>query len=501
MPVCSGILTAIFFAPRSLPCRRIATPHLRTAMSLTFVSSSTPQPLSEHVTAQSLLDLLITRLPLLLRASTPLDLVDQTGQRIGTLLASQHHELGQIQAAFSAHVWAVAVPEAPDTRARALAIVSRFATGCADGLGHALRTGPPLLRDAAPVITPIDLRAVQRTVLDTTSTLIMVLDGLGRVAVFNQACERVTGVAAADIIGGYLWDVGLIPDDALHYVPQILAGNLEHLPTHYVNVWNESALGMRRIAWTVQVVRGVDAASSAIVCTGTDTTEPWLTDAALRDARRRLSAQHDTAQLRLARDLHDGPLQDLYQVQVALTTLNQDNPTRLVDALTTIDTVMTALRMHCTDLRPLVLQQIGVAAAIESHLLHLRATYPALIIRSYLQPDCPALSDDVQLHLYRIYQAAVTNVLRHARAQTLTVRFEWDAEAVVLELADDGIGCVLPDDWNALALTEHYGLVGIWERADICGGRVTLETAPGQGMRVRVTLPGIRAPEREDSCQ
>jgi PAS domain-containing protein len=43
----------------------------------------------------------------------------------------------------------------------------------------------------------------------------MVLDGLGRVVVFNRACERVTDVAAADIIGGYLWDAGLIPDDAL----------------------------------------------------------------------------------------------------------------------------------------------------------------------------------------------------------------------------------------------------------------------------------------------
>jgi signal transduction histidine kinase len=56
----------------------------------------------------------------------------------------------------------------------------------------------------------------------------------------------------------------------------------------------------------------------------------------------------------------------------------------------------------------------------------------------------------------------------------------------------------LPEDWNALTLAEHYGLMGIWERADICGGRVTVETAPGQGMLVRVTLPGIRAPEREE---
>jgi PAS domain S-box-containing protein len=431
-------------------------------------------------------------------------MVDQTSRRVGALLAAQHREFGQIQAAFSAHVWAVAaMHEAPDTRVRALEIVSCFATGCADGLVHAQRIGKPLVRDAAPTLAraPIDLQTVQRTVLDTISTLIMVLDGLGRVVVFNRACERVTGVAAADIIGGYLWDVGLIPDDALHCVPQILAGNLEHLPTRYVNVWNESALGMRRIAWTVQVVRGSDAASSAIVCTGTDTTEAWLTDAALRDARRRLAAQHDTAQLRLARDLHDGPLQDLYQLQIALATLEHDDPTRLVDALMTVDTVIAALRMHCTDLRPLALQQVGVAAAIESHLLALRVTYPVLTIHRYLQPDCPALSDAVQLHLYRIYQAAVTNVLRHARAQTLTVRFEWDAEAVVLEIADDGVGCVLPEDWNALTLAEHYGLMGIWERADICGGRVTVETAPGQGMRVRVTLPGIRAPEREDGCQ
>jgi PAS domain S-box-containing protein len=90
------------------------------------------------------------------------------------------------------------------------------------------------------------------------------------------------------------------------------------------------------------------------------------------------------------------------------------------------------------------------------------------------------LPERLRLALFRIYQVALTNVIRHAQASRVDVRFHFDAERVVLEIQDDGRGFVLPGRWIEFAREGHLGLVGAAERAESVGWRSSLGRAKGR---------------------
>ena len=90
--------------------------------------------------------------------------------------------------------------------------------------------------------------------------------------------------------------------------------------------------------------------------------------------------------------------------------------------------------------------------------------------------------------VFRIFQEILSNIARHARARQVWIRIAVDeppAPTLYLEVRDDGIGA-RPEQLNA---PRSYGVMGMHERAAPFGGRVNIETAPGQGMRVRLVMP------------
>jgi signal transduction histidine kinase len=98
----------------------------------------------------------------------------------------------------------------------------------------------------------------------------------------------------------------------------------------------------------------------------------------------------------------------------------------------------------------------------------------------------------VILHLFRIYQQAITNVARHSGARNAFIRFDLDEDQVVLEVEDDGTGFEVPRRWVRLAREGHLGLVGAAERAEMIGGKFHLQSTLGKGTRVRVVVPRAR---------
>jgi two-component system, NarL family, sensor histidine kinase UhpB len=104
-------------------------------------------------------------------------------------------------------------------------------------------------------------------------------------------------------------------------------------------------------------------------------------------------------------------------------------------------------------------------------------------VKRELQGTLPPLSAEVELVVYRIAQESLTNALRHADARSATVSLEADANAVTLRVTDDGTG--MP----AQLPTGTAGIAGMRERALLVGGRLTIESQPGQGTEVRLTIP------------
>jgi len=161
-------------------------------------------------------------------------------------------------------------------------------------------------------------------------------------------------------------------------------------------------------------------------------------------ARRRLHAAREAERLHLARELHDGPLQDLEGVLFRLLTGAREGAgmpggSGASPPAEKIREVIETLRTICGELRPPTLVHYGLAQAICSHVARLAAAQPDLVVRLELMPDDQVLPEPVGVALYRIYQQALQNVLQHARARTVLVRLTLDVEALVLEVRDDNL--------------------------------------------------------------
>jgi signal transduction histidine kinase len=142
--------------------------------------------------------------------------------------------------------------------------------------------------------------------------------------------------------------------------------------------------------------------------------------------------------------------------------------------------------------RPPTLAPFGLEKAIKSHIDRLQPAHPELRVKLELMPDGQILPEQTRLALFRIYQAALSNVLRHATAHQVVIRLSLDEEQVVLEVQDDGQGFELPERWIEIARQGHLGLIGMVERAESIGGQLNVVSAPGQGTVIQAVIPHLR---------
>jgi len=194
--------------------------------------------------------------------------------------------------------------------------------------------------------------------------------------------------------------------------------------------------------------------------------------------------------MRVAREIHD----DLGQ---ALTALKMDvigfieksrhSPelAPMVERiLRTIDSTVTSVQRISSELRPSVLDDLGLFAAIEweARLFEERTGIECELSVPDEMPDTDPVSSAA---IYRMFQEAMTNVARHSNASRVEVRVRERSGELLLEVRDDGRGIVSEEIANPSSL----GLAGIRERADILGGTALIEGVPGRGTIVSIRIP------------
>ncbi|MCL4560849.1 MAG: histidine kinase [Chloroflexi bacterium] len=192
--------------------------------------------------------------------------------------------------------------------------------------------------------------------------------------------------------------------------------------------------------------------------------------------------------------MHDGPLQEIigvtYQLQ-ALEDTQADEYDR--DQLKTIQKALNQLaksvRTICGELRPPTLAPFGLEKTIRSHAEQFQAAHPELTINLDLAQDGQTLSEQVRIVLFRIYQEALNNILRHAQAHVVRIRFRLREGQAILKIQDNGKGFELPNRWINLARQGHLGIVGAMERAKEVGGNLEVTTRPGKGTIIRAVVP------------
>jgi signal transduction histidine kinase len=206
----------------------------------------------------------------------------------------------------------------------------------------------------------------------------------------------------------------------------------------------------------------------------------------------RMIEQHEEERRRLSRELHDETAQVFSAVKMELGILRDnvrpEHTPRLDQVLTLIDTGIRSIRSVTNDLRPSLLDDLGLLPALRSLVADFGARSG---IRTGLVAPArlPPLSGEAELALFRALQEALSNVLRHAGAGSVHVGISVSGDGVLLQVSDDGRGLPTGVAVESLELHGHMGLTGMRERITALGGTVRLRQQDGAGALLEVLVP------------
>ncbi|GAC1582780.1 MAG: hypothetical protein NVS3B24_21070 [Candidatus Dormibacteria bacterium] len=217
----------------------------------------------------------------------------------------------------------------------------------------------------------------------------------------------------------------------------------------------------------------------------------------LRAERDRLISLEEVLRQDLARDLHDGPVQRLagmaMNIEVIKSLLKKDAD-RALHELGELDKLVRLTikeaRTMLFELRPLVLETQGLPAALESYAEQFQATN-AIDVELDLEEGLERMPPAVEQTIFSVVQEAMGNARKHARAEELTISLHMDGDRVVASVRDNGVGFDVDAVQAGYAQRESQslGLVNMVERAERIGGKLRLDSAPGRGTTVSISVP------------
>jgi signal transduction histidine kinase len=210
-----------------------------------------------------------------------------------------------------------------------------------------------------------------------------------------------------------------------------------------------------------------------------------------------IAAQEDERK-RIARELHDRTGQALTWLLVWLRALEAEadgsagvtvSPDRLRELKAVVADTLDGIRNLAVELRPSVLDDLGLVPALQRYVRTCQDRYSLGIDFQTVGLEGVRLHSALETGLYRIVQQALTNVIQHAGAREVSLLLEMRAGAVVAIVEDDGCGFEADRLMRGETNERWLGLSGMRERAELLGGRLTVESAPGEGTTVFVEVP------------
>ncbi len=325
----------------------------------------------------------------------------------------------------------------------------------------------------------------------------------GQIVFANQKLGEMLGVLPADdLIGQSIWAF-IHPDDVESVREEL---NRIHVRGYTVPI----EVRVVRSSGEVIYVEGISTLipymdKEAVLSLARDVSDRKRAELELEEARRRLSMAREAERLRLAQELHDGVVQLLLGLSFQMARLRrqlQRDPERHAATLADdvkelrqgVLEVVKQLRGLVAELRPAGLEELGLIAAIENFVTQVQEEVQSPSIRLRLDERAATLPREVAICLFRVLQEAVRNAVKHADARRIDIILSVNASTVKLSISDDGRGFTLPERLSNLALDNHFGLLGIEERVTSLNGTCDIETRPGRGTRILVTIPLEKEP-------
>jgi signal transduction histidine kinase len=195
---------------------------------------------------------------------------------------------------------------------------------------------------------------------------------------------------------------------------------------------------------------------------------------------------------RISRELHDETGQALMVIRLYLGMLDNDLTSlstrgKVSETLDVVDRTILGIRRIIGKLSPLVLQELGLIAAIRKEAKDLEKNN-GVETRVAISDEVGRLSAETETALYRIVQEALHNVAKHAQASHVNVAMDRREEVIHLLVQDDGVGIFPRSNFRG----NSFGLAGIKERVGMLGGKVRVTSLKGQGTRIEITVPATK---------
>jgi PAS domain S-box-containing protein len=329
-------------------------------------------------------------------------------------------------------------------------------------------------------------------VLDSAMDAILSVDEQQRIVLYNRAAEKIFGWAAAEAMGQPL--EMLLPE-------RFRSGHAA-----LVRRFGQTGVTSRRMGGGTVILGQrkdggefpMDASISQL-----ETPAGKLYTVILRDVTERVRSREELAafaaeasavreqeKTRIARELHDELAQSLTALKMdtnwvrdQLRTDPDGAAAKLSQMLALLDASVAATRRIAADLRPLLLDDLGLAPAIEWLVQNFsqRTGVPCELDID----DALELEEPYATAVFRMLQESLANVGKHAKARRARVRVAREDREIVLSVEDDGVGFVT----SGRRKPNSLGLIGLRERAHLLQGRVEVRSAPGEGTRVEARIP------------
>jgi PAS domain S-box-containing protein len=338
-------------------------------------------------------------------------------------------------------------------------------------------------------------RGELENILERVSDGFVALDRDWRYAYVNQCGGRMLGREPASLVGKHVWT--LFPEGA--------GQPFQRAYERAVAEQKPVQIRERYEPWDRWFESRVYPSSDGLSIFFSDVTEQQRTEEQLRSSHEqlralaaRLDAVREEERRVMAREIHDQIGQALTALKLDLAWLSahlalatdEDTRQHAGRMNQVLDETLETARRVSAELRPVLLDDLGLPAAIEWQLRDFESRTGVRCTLDLEPAGAGGLTPAEALVLFRILQEALTNVARHAAAHRVRVGLAAGARETVLSIADDGRG-IAPEE---LSRPTALGLVGMRERALVLGGAVTVGPAPGGGTAVTARIPRASAP-------
>jgi PAS domain S-box-containing protein len=333
-----------------------------------------------------------------------------------------------------------------------------------------------------------------RDLFESAEDAIWVQNLDGEIIMANEACVKLTGYSLEELVGMNVREV--LSGEALQRAGEVrrrlLQGQSLDGPYEQRMIRKDGSEAHLRLSASLITSDGQPKAYQLIAH---DITEEKGMQENLRFYLHQVTKAQEEERKRIARELHDETAQELVALSRQLDSFTSapgkvsKRGIKLLEGIQAqADKILAGVRRFSQDLRPSVIDDLGLLPALDWLVSDLEKQFDLTIGMAVLGPE-RRFSPEVELVLFRIAQEALRNVWRHSGASRAWVTVEFGDDKTTLAVTDDGKGFEVPPSMADLANVGKLGLAGMQERARLVGGKLTLESEPGKGTTVAVEVP------------